>query len=159
MRGDRTTQVSESGLPSQMPAPWAALDVVGHRILDPDDAVVRAGLVGVVARRTGGALLDPAVAYVAAPAGSDVGDLGTAYDVEAAIPFHSGRLRSLLRERGVGRVTITKRAFAGDVEQIRTQLKLDRKLPGTAVVLITRIGSDPWAFVCHLSTATVKSAS
>lgn len=48
---------------------------------------------------------------------------------------------------GVGHVVVKKRATSIDVDDVRRRLALP-KAPGSAVVLLTRIGDEPWAFVC-----------
>jgi hypothetical protein len=149
IRGERTTTLTEADLPVTIPL-LEPEGVAGAWLLEPDDAVIRSGLVAAVVARTQGALLDPVVAYVvstqpAAPALA--GDLAVAYDIQVAMPFHLGRLRDRLRALGVGRVTVKKRAFAGDVDDIRRQLRLDRAAPGVATVIITRVGLTPWCFL------------
>ena len=43
---------------------------------------------------------------------------------------------------------VKKRATSLDVDDVRRRLKLP-KAAGTAVVLLARIGDDPWAYVAR----------
>ena len=149
IRGERTSTLTAADLPATISL-LQPEEVVGAWLLEPDDAVIRSGLVAGVVARTHGALLDPVVAYVVSShpdAPVLAGDLAVGYEIQVAMPFHLGRLRDRLRALGVGRVTVKKRAFAGDVDDIRRQLRLDRTAPGVATVIITRVGLTPWCFL------------
>jgi SAM-dependent methyltransferase len=93
----------------------------GHWLYEPDGAVIRAHLVGAVVEAVDGRLLDPTIAYVT----SDVlvpTPFATAYEITDVFPFHVGRLRALLRERGVGIVVVKKRGSSVLPEQLRREL-------------------------------------
>ncbi|MGE0820107.1 MAG: methyltransferase domain-containing protein [Candidatus Nanopelagicales bacterium] len=124
---------------------------VGAWLHEPDDAVIRAGLVGAVVERCGGRLLDPHVAYVTTDTDVDLAPLSTRYAVAHALPYDLDALRALLVADGVGTVVVKKRATSLDVDDVRRRLKLP-KAPGSAVVLLARIGDDPWAFVARSGT-------
>ncbi|MGH3750620.1 MAG: THUMP-like domain-containing protein, partial [Micromonosporaceae bacterium] len=55
------------------------------------------------------------------------------------------RLRSALRARGVGRVTIKKRGSALEPEKLRRDLKL--RGDAEATVVLTRIAGRPYALL------------
>jgi len=61
------------------------------------------------------------------------------------LPFSLKRLRTALRERGVGRVTIKKRGSALVPEQLRRDLRLSGA--GEATVVLTRIAGRPYALL------------
>jgi hypothetical protein len=109
---------------------------VGGILYEPDGAVIRAGLVARVAAAVGGRLLDRTIAYV-------TGDrlvrtpLATAYAVEDVFGFQLKSLRTWLRDRGVGRLTIKKRGTAVEPEQLRRQLRLAGD--NEATIVLTRI--------------------
>jgi THUMP domain-like len=69
----------------------------------------------------------------------------TAYEVLDVLPFAVKRLRSYLRERGIGAVTIKKRGVAITPEQLRGQLRLAG--PRQATVVLTRIAGAPTVLV------------
>lgn len=109
---------------------------VGRWLHEPDGAVIRAGLVAEVAEPLGGALLDPTIAYftTAAPTPSP---FTTAYEVTDVLPFGLKRLRTLLRSRGVGTLTVKKRGTAVQPEALRRQLRLSGDAEAT--IVLTRV--------------------
>ncbi len=109
---------------------------VGAYLYEPDGAVIRAGLVAQVAADVAGRLLDSTIAYVTSDA-LHATPLATAYRVVDTLPFGLKRLRTYLRERGVGRATIKKRGTAVVPEQLRKQLDLRGDAETTLV--LTRV--------------------
>ena len=109
---------------------------VGEYLFEPDGAVIRAGLVGEVADLVGGRLIDSTIAYVTADTSKET-PLATAYRVLDTLPFGLKRLRSYLRERDVGRLTIKKRGTAVVPEQLRAQLDLHGRTEAT--IVLTRV--------------------
>ncbi|MDM8085668.1 class I SAM-dependent methyltransferase [Cellulomonas cellasea] len=109
---------------------------VGGYLYEPDGAVIRAGLVAEVATAVQGRLVDRTIAYVT----SDVlrpTPTATAYRVLDTLPFGLKRLRTYLRERDVGRLTIKKRGTAVVPEQLRAQLSLRGSAEST--IVLTRV--------------------
>jgi SAM-dependent methyltransferase len=96
---------------------------VGAYLFDPDPAVVRADLVGLLAAQLGAAPVEPGVAVLTGPdaAASPFAD---AYRVEHVAPLDARKLRDHLRAAGVGRVTVLKRALDVDADAVRKGLKL-----------------------------------
>jgi hypothetical protein len=113
-------------------------------VFDPDPAVIRAGLTGLLAERLNAAPVDAGVAFLTGhcPVTSP---FAVCYQVEHAAPFHLAKLRDYLRERRVGRVTVLKRASELDADEVTRKLKLDG--PEHRVVILTRSGGKPWAVV------------
>ncbi|MFJ3403569.1 SAM-dependent methyltransferase [Promicromonospora sp. NPDC090134] len=125
---------------------------VGHYLYEPDGAVIRAGLVGEAAAELGGRLVDPTIAYVTtddpaalpparpAEAAGAQAPIATGYRVLDTMPFGLKRLKSYLRDRNVGRITIKKRGTAVVPEQLRKQLVLT----GTeeATIVLTRVAGN-----------------
>lgn len=91
-----------------------------------------------------GRLLDRTIAYVT----SDTlvpGDIADAYRVLDTLPFGLKRLRTALRERGVGRLTIKKRGTAVVPEQLRRQL--DLRGDAEATIVLTRVAGEQQVLV------------
>ena len=126
------------------PAARPEVGALGAYLYEPDGAVIRAGLVSVVADQVQGRLVDPTIAYVTSDAMSST-DVASAYRVLDAMPFGLKRLRAALRERGVGRVTIKKRGTAVVPEQLRRQL--DLRGDAEATVVLTRVGGEHQALL------------
>ena len=109
---------------------------VGAFLHEPDGAVVRAGLVADLAASVGGRLIDPTIAYLSTDAPLDSPYLHS-YVVDEVMPFHLKTLRTHLRDRGVGRLTIKKRGSAVDPDALRRQLRLTGDTEGT--IVLTRV--------------------
>jgi THUMP domain-like/Methyltransferase domain len=115
-------------------------------LYEPDDAVVRAHLIGDLARSLDGVLLDASTAYIT----SDTlvaTPFAQVFEVDDAMPFSLKRLRTALRERKVGAATIMKRGSAIDVEQLRRDLKLSGD--AEAVVVLALIDGRHYAVITH----------
>jgi hypothetical protein len=109
---------------------------VRRYLYEPDGAVIRAGLVAEAAALVGGNLVDPSIAYATAD-GLVTTPFMTAYEVTDVVPFGLKRLRSLLRARRVGRLTVKKRGSAITPESLRQQLRLSG--PEEATIVLTRV--------------------
>lgn len=119
--------------------PHPGVGPVGGYLYEPDGAVIRAGLVGVVADQVHGRLLDPTIAYVTSDTLAP-SDVAQAYRVLETMPFGLKQLRAALRQRGVGRLTIKKRGTAVTPEQLRRQL--DLRGDAEATIVLTRVAGD-----------------
>jgi SAM-dependent methyltransferase len=123
----------------------APVGPVGRYLYDPDPAVVRAHLVAEFAAGIDGRIADPAIAYVYTdePAGTP---FGRRLEITDVLPFSLKRLRTLLRERGVGRLEIRKRGSALEPEQLRRDLRLSG--PNGASIVLTRVAGAPTVLLC-----------
>jgi SAM-dependent methyltransferase len=117
---------------------------VGRFLYEPDGAVIRAGLVAEVARDLDGHLLDTTIAYITGDHAVS-SPFATAYEVLDVLPFGLKRLRSLLRDRDIGRLTIKKRGSAIEPETLRHQLRL--RGSAAATIVVTRIAGQPSVLV------------
>jgi hypothetical protein len=114
---------------------------VGRWIFEPDDAVIRAGLVGPLAGTYPAWLLDPRVAYFSCD--TDVWaptTLAAAFRVRRVLPYDLRTLRAALVAEEVGHVVVKKRATSLDPEDVRRNLTLP-PAPGRATVLLARVGN------------------
>jgi SAM-dependent methyltransferase len=112
---------------------------------DPDGAVVRSHLVAELADEIGGTLIDRTIAYLTTEAPVST-PFARAYPITDVLPFSVKRLRALLRERGVGTLTIKKRGSAVTPEELRRQLKLHGDAEAT--VVLTRVAGAPTMILC-----------
>ncbi len=117
---------------------------------EPDPAVIRSGLVALVAEQLDGSLVDPTIAYLTSDAAAD-SPWVSSYRVAEVLPFNLKKLRALLRARGVGRVTVKKRGSAIEPETLARQLRGPGS--GTAVVVVTRVAGAPTVLVCEPAQA------
>jgi predicted RNA methylase len=122
----------------------------GRWIVDPDGAVVRAGLVRQYGARHGLWQLDPDIAYLS---GDDLPDGVRGFEVLDQLDYGERRLRQALSDHDAGAVEILVRGVDVDPDAVRPRLKLRgaRRL----AVVITRIGkgrsSRAVAYVCRPS--------
>ncbi|MEV6602369.1 class I SAM-dependent methyltransferase [Actinoplanes sp. NPDC051346] len=124
----------------------APVGAVGRFVYDPDPAVVRSHLVAEFAEGIGGRLADPQIAYVYTDDPVDTA-FARRLEITDVLPFSLKRLRTLLRERGVGRVEIRKRGSALEPEQLRRDLRL--RGDGPASLVLTRVAGAPTVLVCR----------
>jgi hypothetical protein len=117
---------------------------LGAWLHEPDDAVIRAGLVGELAARVHGRLLDPHIAYVTTD--EPVAEpLARSFRVVDELPFREKQLRAALRRLDVGTLTVKKRGVDVVPEQLVKRLRLtgDR----TATIVMTRVAGEGRAFL------------
>ncbi|HEY7988553.1 MAG TPA: class I SAM-dependent methyltransferase [Lapillicoccus sp.] len=124
--------------------PLRSVAGLGPHLYEPDRAVIRAGLTGALARLVGGAELDDGVGYVAADVAAEV-PWAHRYAVVEALPWNVKSVRSWLRARGVGALTIKKRGVPLDPEVVRQQLRLTGS--GEATVVLTRVAGQAYVLV------------
>jgi SAM-dependent methyltransferase len=117
---------------------------VGGWLHEPDDAVIRAGLVGVLATRMGGHLVDAHLAYVTTNEPSS-DPLARSFRVVEEIPYREKPMRAALVTRDVGTLTIKKRGVDVVPEQLVKRLKLKGSQSGT--VILARIDEGARAFL------------
>lgn len=122
----------------------------GRWIVDPDGAVVRAGLVRHYAARHGLRQLDPKIAYLT---GDSLPQGTRGFEVLEQIPFGERRLRQALAEMNCGAVEILVRGVDVDPAALRPRLRL--RGTRSMSVVITRIGAGAGArataFICRPS--------
>jgi hypothetical protein len=122
----------------------------GRWIVDPDGAVVRAGLVRHYATRHGLWQLDENIAYLS---GDRLPDGVRGFEVLEEIGYSEKRLRQTLSAQDAGAVEILVRGVDVDPDTLRRRLKLRGSQPLS--VVLTRIGSGTasraTAFICRPS--------
>jgi len=122
----------------------------GRWIVDPDGAVVRAGLVRHFAARYGLWQLDPNIAYLS---GDELPPGVRGFEVLEQLAFDERRLRQALAALDCGVLEILVRGVEVDPDALRRRLTLHGSQSLT--VVITRIGSGAaargTAFVCRPS--------
>ncbi|WP_396882748.1 THUMP-like domain-containing protein [Mycobacterium sp. SMC-4] len=122
----------------------------GRWLIDPDGAVVRAGLVRHYAVRHGLWQIDPDIAYLS---GNRLPDGVRGFEVLEQLPFNERQLRQALALRHVGVAEILVRGVDVDPDLLRPRLRL--RGSERASVVITRLGtkaaSRATAFICRPS--------
>lgn len=127
----------------------------GRWLVEPDGAVIRAGLVTAVAADVSGWLIDPRIAYVSTDTPPET-RLGRSYEIVDRLPYDVKRLRGYVRDRGIGTLAIKKRGVGVTPGTLRRQLRprgsavatlVVTRVQGRATVLVvvpvSKPGADP----------------
>jgi hypothetical protein len=109
-------------------------------IYEPDPSILRAGLVAALGARLDAAQLDPDIAYLTADQ-RVITPFARVWAVRDWFPFTLKRLRTYLRERGIGRVTIKKRGSPLEPERLQHDLRLEGE--AQAVIFLTHLRGRP----------------
>ncbi|MDH6237973.1 class I SAM-dependent methyltransferase [Cryobacterium sp. CG_9.6] len=113
----------------------APVGELGNYVYEPDGAVIRARLIGDLARTLGAEMLSEGIAYLTAPTLVHT-PFASAFRVLEALPVDEKKLRLALQERRIGTLEIKKRGVDVDPATLRTRLKL--KGPESATLILTR---------------------
>ncbi|WP_191499106.1 class I SAM-dependent methyltransferase [Mycobacterium simulans] len=141
-RGGKVTQITSAEPDDCQVRP------AGRWILDPDGAIVRAGLVRHYGARHGLWQLDPEIAYLS---GDRLPPGERGFEVVEQLAFDERRLRQALTRLDCGALEILVRGVGVDPDMLRRRLRLRGSRP--LAVVIARIGSGAasraTAFVCR----------
>ena len=133
IRGDQAHEMTAETDAADEPA-----RELGAFLHEPDGAVIRARLIGDVARTLEAGMLDEHIAYLTSDAALTSPFVST-FRVREVLPADEKALGKALRERDIGRLEIKKRGVDVDPAALRTRLKLRGSAAATLVV--TRIGT------------------
>jgi hypothetical protein len=110
---------------------------LGAFVHEPAGAVIRARLIGDVARSLDAGMLAPGIAYLTGDAAVTSPFVST-FRVRETLPADVRGLARALHERNIGRLEIKKRGIDLDPAKLRTSLKL--RGDEEATLLVTRVG-------------------
>ncbi|MCD0444771.1 methyltransferase domain-containing protein [Glycomyces sp. A-F 0318] len=124
----------------------AEVGEVAAYLYEPDGAVIRAGLVAELAEGLEAHTASERIAYLY---GDELREtpFARAWKVEEVWPLHPKKLKALLAEREIGRLTIKQRGTGIDPAALRRQLK--PKGPNEATLVATRVGEAHVAILCR----------
>jgi SAM-dependent methyltransferase len=111
--------------------------VAGSYLYEPDGAVIRARLIGDLARSMDALMLGEGIAYLKTDSLHET-PFATAFRVLESLPVDEKKLRLALKERRIGTLEIKKRGVDIDPAVLRTRLKLHG--PESATLVLTRAG-------------------
>lgn len=139
MRGDEAWELTSPADAADEP-----VRPLGAFVHEPDGAVIRARLIGDVARSLEAGMLADQIAYLTSDAAL-TSPFVASFRVREVLPAEPRALSRALRERGIGRLEIKKRGVDIDPAAFRTSLKL--RGDGAATLILTRIGSKRLAIL------------
>jgi SAM-dependent methyltransferase len=141
--GSWATMVASPSPPPTLSPPLTVL-------YEPDPAVIRAGLVTLLAAQLGAHQLAPDIAYLTAETATPT-PFARSWPIITWLPFQLKRLRALVRELDGGLVTVKKRGSPLDTNALARQLR------GTGqrslVVVLTHTPTGPIAVICSADWA------
>lgn len=114
-------------------------------LIEPDPALIRAGLVTSAGRAWGAAQLDATIAYLTSDTPPATA-WARSWEILEWLPFNVKALRAALRTRGIGHAAVKKRGSPVTPEALLPQLKL--KGSAGATIVLTRGAGKPIVLVC-----------
>lgn len=144
----RAALVLRDGVAHELTAPADALDVderpLGAFVHEPDGAVIRARLIGDVARALDAGMLATGIAYLTGDA-AVTSPFVSSFRVREVVPFDTKPLAKTLRARGIGTLEIKKRGVDVDPAVLRRKLSLAG--PEKATLFLTRVAGKRTAIL------------
>jgi hypothetical protein len=123
---------------------------LGEFVYEPDGAVIRARLIGDLARTIGGRMLDPSIAYVTSDSAHHT-PFATCFRVIQDFPLDKRTLKREIAARGIGTLEIKKRGVDIDPATFRTALA--PKGDATGTLILTRVGGKRRALLVERVTS------
>lgn len=124
----------------------APLGELAEFVYEPDNAVVRSHLIGLLAEQLGLRGFSAGIAYL-----TGVREISSpwlkGYRVIEELAFDRKKLKARLREAGIGVLEIKKRGADIVPEQLRKEL--DPKGAGKATLIVTRVGESHRVLICE----------
>lgn len=119
---------------------------LGEFVYEPDGSVIRARLIGQLARQINARMLSDQIAYLTAD-DAVATPFATCFRVVETFPYDEKRLKKELATRGIGSLEIKKRGVDVDPAQLRKKLAL--KGSRSATLILTRIAGRHTALLCE----------
>ncbi|MDA3146183.1 SAM-dependent methyltransferase [Leucobacter sp. UCMA 4100] len=141
---DRGAAIERNELSAPADSLDAGISGVREYLYEPDGAVIRARLIGLLAERLDATMLDEHIAYMVADHLTPT-PFASAFRVIDELPSKEKQLKRALTELDVGTVEIKKRGVAVDPAELRKRLKL--KGSQSATIVMTRIGERHVTFL------------
>ncbi|MBL8896299.1 MAG: SAM-dependent methyltransferase [Planctomycetes bacterium] len=136
--------ITIEGDPAQLPPLVEREPEVGSFILEPDAALIRSGLLALLAAPAGLSLLDPEIAFVHGPLPKSTPFLRP-FEILGISPMDTRKVRALLKKHDIGRLVVKKRGHPSDADTLRRALQSD--CPGEGTLIVTRQGESHLALL------------
>lgn len=117
---------------------------LGEFLHEPDGAIIRARLIGDVARSLDAGMLDPHIAYLTSDA-AGTSPFVQSFRVRETLPAKVPAINAALRAQGIGTLEIKKRGVDVDPAQFRRKLAL--RGDEAATLFLTRVGQKRLAIL------------
>lgn len=143
---ERDGAVASAELTAPADSEDAEVGVLEEFVYEPDGAVIRARLIGDLARQLGASMVSRDIAWLTAPTRVDT-PFAARFRVTESLPFEVRALKRLVAERGFGTLEIKKRGV--DVDPAVLRKKLSPRGPNAATLILTRVGGRRTAIVAE----------
>jgi hypothetical protein len=114
-------------------------------LVEPDPAIIRSGLVTTLGGMLNATQIDPDIAYLTSDTLSST-PFARFWQIEDWFPFQLKRLRTYLRQRHIGHLTVKKRGSPIEPEFLIHQLRL--KGDQERVLVLSQLRGDPIVMIC-----------
>jgi SAM-dependent methyltransferase len=125
---------------------WSETSPPREFVFDPDPAIVRSGLIDLLAERLELFRLDAAEEYLTGPRPVD-SPFVNAFEVLDVLPYKEKELRRYFRASDFGQLEIKCRHIPVPIETLRKKLTLPGPRPG--VLIIARVAGTSRALICR----------
>ncbi|MBH0023299.1 class I SAM-dependent methyltransferase [Salinibacterium sp. SWN248] len=126
---------------------------LGQFLYEPDGAVIRARLIGDLARQLNGRMLDTSIAYFSADA-AVASPFATCFEIVEDFTLDKRSLKKELAARKIGTLEIKKRGVDIDPATFRTSLSL--KGENSATLILTRVAGKRRALLAQRVTPAAR---
>ncbi|WP_150307911.1 class I SAM-dependent methyltransferase [Planctomonas psychrotolerans] len=127
-------------------APDAEVRSIGEYVYEPDGAVIRARLIGDLARSLDAGMVSESIAWLTTDSPRPT-PFARGFRVTDTLPFDESRVKRLLRDRRIGSLEIKKRGIDLDPAVLRKRLSL--RGDGSATLIVTRVAGRHTALLAE----------
>lgn len=149
LRGEKADEMT-----GDADAPDEAVGDIGAFVYEPDGAVIRARLIGDLARSLGGRMIDPTIAYITTDTPHD-SPFAAGFRIDQVMPLKTAAIKKWARENNVGTLEIKKRGVDIDPATFRTTLGLSGEK--SATLILTRVAGKKVALAATRLTGADTS--
>lgn len=133
-------------LTSAADSPDAEVGTLGEFLLEPDGSVIRARLIGDLARSVGGRMLDQTIAWISCDEAPST-PFGQAFRVLERFPIDVKTLKRELGARDIGTLEVKKRGV--DIDPAAFRHKLGLRGSQAATLILTRVAGERVALLAE----------
>lgn len=141
-----TSQPMTNELASAGDAPDVTTRPLGEYIYEPNGAVIRARLIGLLAEQIGAGMLSAGIAYLTSDHPVNT-PFAQGFRIIDEVSVREKDLKRELAQRGIGKLEIKKRGVGVDPASLRQRLRL--KGPRSATLILTRVGNKHVAYLAE----------
>jgi len=128
------------------PATDQPVGPLGAYLYEPDGAVIRARLIGDLARELEGRMVSTDIAYITGDS-PVTSDFAHSFAIDAVLPLKEKEIQKRLRHEGIGILEIKKRGMDIDPAVFRQALRLEGDKQAT--LILTRVNGEKSALLAH----------